>query len=126
MTTNDDVLAALAAIRKALKPGGILIFDNFDAARVFANFKAYIRDEIRSDGLTFVRESERSPNLKTGWTWNWDASYTVDDGRTKQQFQDRSILRAFTPDELRVFLTMAGFEPLRIARRSGIILTVAR
>jgi SAM-dependent methyltransferase len=126
MTTNRDVLAALESIHKALKPGGALIFDNFDAARIFASLPGRMRDDIRRDGRHFIRLSETSPNLGTGWTWNWDATYVVDDGGRKRKFHDRSLLRAFTPDELRLFLTFAGFEPLRISRRAVTILAIAR
>lgn len=126
MTTNQDVLAALRSIHKALKPEGILIFDNFDARIIFRNFKKRPTDEIRKDGRVFLRRSKNSPNLATGWTWNWDADYTITDGREKQSFRDRSILRAFTPDELRLFLTLTGFETLRMSRQGASILTVAR
>jgi hypothetical protein len=64
--------------------------------------------------------------LKTGWTWNWDATYLIDDGRRKQKFRDRSVLRAFTADELRLFLVRAGFEPLRISKQAATLLAVAR
>ncbi|MGB0036178.1 MAG: class I SAM-dependent methyltransferase [Candidatus Acidiferrales bacterium] len=126
MTTNQDVLAALGSIHKALKPGGILIFDNFEAARIFTNFQNRIRDDIQVEGRRFIRQSDQSPDLRTGWTWKWDASYVVNQGRRKQKFHDRSVLRAFTPDEVRLFLALAGFETLRISRQGVTILTVAR
>jgi len=66
-----------------------------------------------------------SMNLKTGWTWNWDAVYVVDNARRKRTVRDRSALRAFTRDELRLFLKLAGFTPLRFTRRPGLILAVA-
>jgi hypothetical protein len=42
------------------------------------------------------------------------------------KFRDRSVLRAFTPDEIRLFLSLAGFEVLRNLRKGATILTVAR
>jgi SAM-dependent methyltransferase len=126
MTTNQDVLAALKSIHKALKPGGILIFDNFDAARIFTSFKSRAHEDVRRGELRCIRKSELSPNLKTGWTWNWDATYLIDDGRRKQKFRDRSVLRAFTADEIRLFLVLAGFEPLRISKQAATLLAVAR
>jgi hypothetical protein len=62
----------------------------------------------------------------TGWTWTWEATYVVDDGERKQRFHDWSVLRAFTPDELRLFLALTGFEALRLTRQAATILTVAR
>ncbi len=125
MTTNQDVMGALGSIHRALKPEGILVFDNFEASRIFTDFKERIRQEVRRGDQRFVRVSELSRNLATGWTWNWDATYVVEGGK-KQKFRDRSVLRAFTPDELRLFLALAGFDTLRIKRVGVDIFTVAR
>jgi len=126
MTSNQDVLAALSSIHKALRPGGILIFDNFDARVIFRSFQKRPTEDIRLNGTRFVRRSRNSPNLQIGWTWNWDAIYEITDGVRKQSFRDRAILRAFTPDELRLFLTLAGFESRRISRQGAVILVVAQ
>ena len=126
MTTNREVLDALRSIHRALQPGGILIFDHFDASAIFTRFQKRMREDIRRDDRRFIRRSDNSPNLTTGWTWNWNATYVVDNGGRKQAFQDRSVLRAFTPDEMRLFLTLEGFEPLTTRRRGATILTVAR
>lgn len=37
MTANEDVRTALACVKRALRPGGILIFDNFEAGAIFEN-----------------------------------------------------------------------------------------
>lgn len=126
MTTNEDVQRALHSIGNVLKPGGILVFDNFDAETIFRDVHRRLRDKVEKGAKTFTRYSERSMNLKTGWTWNWNAVYVVEDGQQKRTFHDRSALRAFTRDELRLFLTLAGFTPLRFSRHSGTILAVAR
>lgn len=126
MTRNQDMLDALEAIHKALKPKGILIFDNFEAARIFTNFQPRLREDIRREDRRFTRLSERIPDLRTGWTWRWNATYLVDDGLRREEFQDRSILRAFTPDEVRLFLALTGFEPLRIRTQAVTTLTIAR
>jgi len=126
MTTNADVRSALHSIRNVLKPGGILIFDNFDAETIFNDFHRRLSDKVKKGAKTFTRHSERSLNLKTGWTWNWNAVYVVEDGQKKRTYHDRSVLRAFTRDELRLFLTLAGFTPLRFTRGSATIHAVAR
>lgn len=126
MTGNRDVLQALGSMRKALKPNGILIFDAFDAEGIFTGFRERMREDVRYGGRRFVRESRLSKNLEGGWTWNWDARYVVHDGRRKQRFRTRSVLRAFTPDELRLFLALAGFKTLGIRRRGVTLLAVAR
>ena len=126
MTSNRDVMGALGSIHRALKPAGILVFDNFEASRIFTNFQPRIRQEVRRGDRRFVRVSELSRNLAAGWTWNWDATYAVDGGGKRTKFRDRSVLRAFTPDELRLFLSLAGFDTLRVSRAGVDIFTVAQ
>lgn len=126
LTANDEVLAALRSIRRALKPGGVLLFDNFDARAIFGgDLRKPLRDTIRCGGMTVARTFWRTPNLATGWTWNLDAEYRVRRAGSTKTYRDRSVLRAFTPDELRVFLEMAGFSPVRIARRGAVVVTLA-
>jgi SAM-dependent methyltransferase len=127
MTRNEDVLSALRCIRRALRPNGVLVFDNFDAQAIFKDLAKPLRDDVRAGNKTISRVSKRTANLKTGWTWNWDATYIVkdDQGQTRT-FRDRSVLRAFTRDELRLFLVLTGFTPIRLQRHQSVISGVAR
>lgn len=126
MTGNADVLAALRCIRQALRPGGVLVFDNFNASAVFKDLFKPLRDTARVGRKTISRVSKRTLNLKTGWTWNWDATYVIKDGPRQQTFRDHSVLRAFTRDELRLFLILAGFTPVRFRLQGSTILAVAQ
>jgi SAM-dependent methyltransferase len=127
MTTNQDVLDAMRSIHQALKPGGIFVFDNFEAGRMFTQFRKRVKQDVRNANRRFVRLSKLSLNLEAGWTFNWDASYLIQekDGK-KMEFRDVSVLRAFTPDEMRLFLAMAGFEAVAIRKQGADIFTVAR
>lgn len=125
MTSNGDVLAALQSIRRALRPKGVLVFDNFNATMIFKDLSRPVRDEVRVGGKTISRASKRTMNLTTGWTWNWDATYVIKDGRGQRTFRDHSVLRAFTRDELELFLLLAGFAPVRFRRQGSVILVVA-
>ena len=116
MTTNAHALDALRCIRKALRPGGVLIFDNFEAEGIFKHFHKRSRERVRVGSKTITRESKGSWNLEMGWTWNWDAVYLVEEGGRKRKFRDRSVLRAFTRDELRLLLALAGFTEVRFKR----------
>jgi SAM-dependent methyltransferase len=127
MTTNSDVLGALQSVHAALRPHGLLIFDNFDATAIFKDFSKRLTQKAWSGGKRFVRCSEKSMNLETGWTWNWNARYEVTENKKKQVMFDESILRAFTPDELSLFLRLAGFGILSSKKREDCeIVTVAR
>ena len=125
MTSNADVMGALRCVRRALRPKGVLILDNFDAEAIFRDISRPLRDRVQRDGMTITRLSKRTPNLTTGWTWNWDAEYVVDDRGRRRVFRDRSILRAFTRDELKLFLMLAGFTTIRSRRQGAVILTIA-
>src|SRR5262249_29605986 len=125
MTRNKDVLDALRSIKQALRPRGILVFDNLDATLILPGLSKPVHDRVRIGQKTITRYSKRSLNLETGWTWNWDARYVIDDGARKKTIRDRSVLRAFTRDELRLFLSLAGFELRQFRSGPGSILAVA-
>jgi SAM-dependent methyltransferase len=126
MTSNADVLAALRCIRRALRPKGVLVFDNFNASVVLKDLSRPLREEVRVGRKSISRASKRTLNLRAGWTWNWDASYVIKEGLRQQTFRDHSVLRAFTRDELQLFLILAGFTPVRFRLRGSIILAVAQ
>ena len=127
MTGNQDVRNALRCVRSALRPGGLLILDNFDAERIFHDFDKPLPDErFRTSERTITRRSERAMNLKTGWTWNWDAVYEVEEGGRTKTYRDHSVLRAFTRDEMRLFLELAGFTVASCRRGPASFLMIAR
>ena len=125
MVSNADVRAALQCIQRALRPGGILIFDIFDAAQIFKDFRKAAREVVRVGEKTITRDSTRSFNLKTGWTWNWNCVYTVKDGGPRRTYRDQTVLRAFTRDEMRLFLALAGFTMVHCRLRDATFLVVA-
>ncbi|HEX7136296.1 MAG TPA: class I SAM-dependent methyltransferase [Vicinamibacterales bacterium] len=126
MTRNEDVLSTLRCIRRSLRPRGVLVFDNFDARTIFADLSHPVRDIVRVGDKTISRVSTRTASLRTGWTWNWTATYVVEERSRRRTFRDRSVLRAFTRDELTLFLTLAGFTTVRIRKRGAVLLTVAQ
>lgn len=110
MTTNDDVLNALNSIHRCLKSDGIFIFDNFNAETIFLNFKPEATLTIEQGKNRYKRISNSSWNLQTGWTWNWQATYHIEcEGKPAEVIEDHSILRAFTGQELTLFLKLAEF-----------------
>ncbi|MBN2093534.1 class I SAM-dependent methyltransferase [candidate division KSB1 bacterium] len=111
MTTNDDVFNALKSIHFCLKPDGILIFDNFNAETIFLNFKPEAVLTIEQGTTRYKRVSRSTWNLQTGWTWNWQATYYIRKaGEAEEVIEDHSILRAFTEQELALFLKLSNFD----------------
>ena len=60
MTSNVDVLAALRCIRRALRPKGVLVFDNFNASAVFKDLFRPLLDEVRVGRKIISRVSKRT------------------------------------------------------------------
>jgi len=124
MINNDDVIKTLKSVNKSLKPKGIFIFDNFNATELFINFKGHMEQVSEYEGKIYIRMSDNSTNFNNGWTWNWYAKYYVEkDGKIIDEIEDKSILRAFTEDELKLFLKLNGFDILKVINE-GVSLTI--
>ncbi|KUO69314.1 MAG: hypothetical protein APF77_16105 [Clostridia bacterium BRH_c25] len=127
MLRNDDVNRCLESVNKALKDSGIFIFDNFNASELFSNFRSHIEQVSEYEGKTYKRVSDNSFNMETGWTWNWDAKYYIEEnGKEIDVIEDKSILRAFTEDELKLFLRLHNFEVLKIINEGAAITIISQ
>lgn len=116
LVRNEDVLGTLKSVHAALGKKGLLAFDCFRADRVVLDrAQESVQDVTRGDTL-FRRLNRTSPNLETGWTFNWEAEYHIrEEGRKEKVVKDKTVLRAFTEDELRLFLKLCGFDVLECA-----------
>lgn len=127
MLKNSDVCCCLESIYKSLKYDGVFVFDNFDAESIFADFKPYTESQSVHGSHKYTRTSTNSMNLETGWTWNWNASYIIEEpGKEKVVIEDNSILRAFTKDELSIFLKINGFKLIDTLKYEFWFRTIAR
>lgn len=127
MTKNDDVNEALTSIHRVLKNNGKLIFDNFDAEKIFGSFNSEeIIFETEFENRKYKRVSKNSPNLETGWTWDWQETYYVTENNITKTIHDNSILRAFTEDELKLFLKINQFEVLKTMKEYSAIKLTAK
>lgn len=113
---NKDVVAAFSCFWKNLARGGKLIFDFIDAKTHFANMSDGVPIfHSAQDGHTqWERRSVYHRNLAGGWTWEWQSTYfeVLPDGTKKEIASDQATLRAFLPEELDLFLILAGFKTL--------------
>ena len=123
MTYNHDVMTCLQSVNRVLRPGGLLAFDNFNASELFRNFKPEMAIEDTVNGIRYRRVSRNAPNLASGWTWNWRAEYYQASSEGEDLLaEEESILRAFTQDELTLFLALNGFEVDSISHE-GVVFT---
>jgi len=128
MLTNDDVMNTLKSIYNVLKKGGVLIFDNFNAEHIFTEFgNKEIKQTAKYKTRKYIRISTKTPNLETGWTWNWNATYYIyEEGKKTKILKDDSVLRAFIKDELTLFLTLNNFKVLEVTGDDFAFTTVAQ
>ncbi|MEW7291922.1 class I SAM-dependent DNA methyltransferase [Aquimarina sp. 2304DJ70-9] len=115
LTRNEEVLASYRNIARNLKDQGVLIFDAIDASALFGNF-----DESQKETTinNYKRISTSKKNLKTGWTWDWSSEYfEKKEGVFQSLGKDHSVVRAFTKDEIKLFLDMSGFELLEVINK---------
>jgi len=106
---NKGIMDTLIGIHKSLSAGGILVFGFFEANGIFDNFNDF--EQLIEHGQTkFRRISKLKMNLETGWTYDWHATYIIDDHGKISTYDDWSTLRAFTKDEILLFLKLSGFQ----------------
>ena len=64
--------------------------------------------------------------MKAGWTWNWNAKYHIKEHGKTKIIEDKSVLRGFKEDELKLFLKINKFDTLRVIKQESAITTVAK
>jgi SAM-dependent methyltransferase len=109
ITENKGILDTLKGIHNALKDKGVLVFGVFDANGIFANFNDF-EQNIEHNNKRIRRLSRLKKNLETGWTYDWHARYIIEQDGKCSEFDDLTTLRAFTKDEILLFLTLTDFK----------------
>jgi SAM-dependent methyltransferase len=109
ITENKGILDTLTGIHNALKDKGVLVFGVFDANGIFAKFNDF-EQEIEHNNKKIRRLSSLKKNLETGWTYDWHARYIMEQDGKCSEFDDTTTLRAFTKDEILLFLKLTEFE----------------
>ncbi len=123
LLTNNAVSNALKAIRENLETGGILSFDFIDANRFFKEIKKgkKIKHEAKVHHQMYYRESFMKPNRALdNFMFHWDAVYFKKENENNIQLtEDKSIVRAFTKDEWKLFLELNDFKLLELIDRKS-------
>jgi SAM-dependent methyltransferase len=106
---NREILDTLSGIYDILPPHGLFLLDIFDAEKLFGNFKDTSEQNVALQDKSIRRINRMNKNLCTGWTWDWYAEYIIQKNEESMIFNDHSTLRAFTKDEMSLYLQMSGF-----------------
>ena len=110
---NHGILDTLNGIFKSLKSKGLLVFDCFEANGIFDNFNDF-EQNFDINNKKIRRVSKLTMNLETGWTYDWHAKYIIEQNGETTESDDLTTLRAFTKDEISLFLKLTGFKIVEI------------
>ena len=106
---NQGIIDTLTGVHKSLKNNGLFVFGVFEANGIFDNFNDF-EQNIEHDNKKIKRISKLQKNLATGWTYDWYAKYMIEQNNEKFEYEDITTLRAFTKDEILLFLKLTGFK----------------
>lgn len=106
---NRGIIDTLTGVHKSLKDNGLFVFGVFDANQIFDNFDDF-EQNIEHNNKKIRRISNLEKNLATGWTYNWTAKYIIEQDNQLSEYDDITTLRAFTRDEIMLFMKLAGFD----------------
>ena len=106
---NNGILDTFNGVYKSLKDKGLFVFDVFEANGIFDNFNDF-EQNFEINDRKIKRISKLKMNLSTGWTYDWYAKYIIDQNGETTEYDDITTLRAFTKDEISLFLKLTGFK----------------
>ncbi len=124
ITQNHGIMNTFKGIHQSLKNKGFLIFDFFEANSLFDDFNDFDQS-FNLPSRTIRRISHMEMNLKTGWTYDWQAKYIIEEKGIISEYDDITTLRAFTKDEMQLFMKLSGFKVQEITDKGKVITIVA-
>jgi len=121
---NKGIIDTLKGIHASLIDKGLFVFGVFEANGIFDNFNDF-EQNIEHGNKKIKRISKHKKNLDTGWTYDWFAKYIIEDGEKTTEFDDTTTLRAFTKDEIMLFMKLTGFNVNEIIEEAKTFTVIA-
>lgn len=110
MLTDEDARRALEGFNRALRDGGILILDNFDAEITRRYQFGTMREVVYEfDDMKITRRSKSSDYNETDFTWFVEWEYIIENG-ARRVVRDQTTLRSYDQSHLREMLLDKEFE----------------
>jgi SAM-dependent methyltransferase len=121
LLNNKDVLDTFTTLHKNLKFGGIVCFDCIDANKFIPLIdpQKIIIHKANFNNKKYQRNSVWKINIKEGFGFDWASVYYEENnnGELHKIGEDNSTIRAFTKDEILLFLQLANFTVKEIIDR---------
>lgn len=121
LITNEDVNNTFQTIYKNLVPNGVLCFDFIDANQFVAQLAVDNKPvhKAKHENTTYVRKGNWQQRFEHGIDFYWTADYYKEvDSKLQHLGDDKSRVRAFTKNEIEIWLTVNGFECLQFVERA--------
>ncbi|WP_027391845.1 class I SAM-dependent DNA methyltransferase [Aquimarina latercula] len=113
LLTNKDVLSTFHNVYNNLKEKGIFSFDFIDAEKFIPSIwhRKEVFHNATYENEEYLRKSIWNIDLDKGMTFNWESHYfkKSKDG-LKEIGIDKSVIRTFTREEIRIFLELNDFK----------------
>jgi SAM-dependent methyltransferase len=122
---NKGIIDTFTGVHKSLREKGLFVFGIFEANGIFDNFSNF-EQNIEHNKKRIRRISKLKKNLETGWTYDWYAKYIIECNGVVTEYDDLTTLRAFTRDEILLFLKLTGFEVIEILDDPKTITLIAK
>jgi SAM-dependent methyltransferase len=109
---NDAILDVLRGVREHLRPGGLFLFEYWHAAAMLRGYEPRRTRRFPMAGGEIVRTSETTLAVAEQLA---HVKYTIQEiaaGGTSTTFEETQTNRYFLVQEINVFLSAAGLEPL--------------
>lgn len=120
---NKGIIDTFTGVHKSLKDKGLFVFGVFEANGIFDNFNDF-EQNIEHNNKKIRRISKLKKNLETGWTYDWFAKYIIEQNGNVSEFDDLTTLRAFTKDEILLFLKLTDFKIIEIIEEEKALILI--
>ncbi len=114
MDSNEDFINMLTSIHNALNENGVVVFDIIDATRFIPPLKDGLKvtHQVKEDNAVYSRDSHWSVAPNRSWNFRWVSDYYLKNGNDERKLlcTDDSTVRAFTANDIEIFLKLASFE----------------
>ncbi len=120
LVENNDMQSSFECIHRSLEKEGLFCFDFIDANEFipYTNKTNDIVHEAFFENIKYVRKSTWMPDISTNWHLHWNSTYYEEkQGNLVEIGKDSAKVRAFTKDEILLFLNLTNFKVNDIFKR---------